>query len=104
MIINYERLKEFLVLRVLGAKNKQIRRITIIEGFIIGGISGILGGLTCEYVSHLFITSIFDLKYSPNLKLDFIMLLAALILTISSSLIVVNNMQNQKYIELLREE
>ena len=68
IIINYERLKEFLVLNVLGAKNRQIAKITMIEGVIIGSISGVLGSLICEMVSYLIITNIFDSKYSVNFK------------------------------------
>jgi len=104
MIINYERLKEFLVLNVLGAKNRQIAKITMIEGVIIGSISGVLGSLICEMVSYLIITNIFDSKYSVNFKLDFIMILGALMLTIASSLIVIKNLHVQKYTVLLRTD
>ena len=104
MIINYERLKEFLVLNVLGAKNRQIAKITMIEGVIIGSISGVLGSLICEMVSYLIITNIFDSKYSVNFKLDIIMILGALVLTINSSLIVIKNLHVQKYTVLLRTD
>jgi len=104
MIINFERLKEFLVLNVLGAKNSDIRKITIIEGLIIGGVSGIIGGLISEFISYIIITQIFEAKYAPNYKLDLIMITAAIILTISSSILVINNMKIQKYNELLRED
>jgi len=76
----------------------------MIEGVIIGSISGVLGSLICEMVSYLIITNIFDSKYSVNFKLDIIMILGALVLTIGSSLIVIKNLHVQKYTVLLRTD
>lgn len=104
MIINFERLSEFLILNVVGAKNRDIRKITIIEGFIVGGVSGIVGSLICELLSYLVVTGGFSYKYTANLKIDLIMIIAAIILTITASLIVINNLKVEKYTGLLRAD
>jgi|GEM_PF-2181013 putative ABC transport system permease protein len=104
MIINFERLKEFLILNVVGAKNRDIRIITIIEGIIVGGISGIAGSLICELLGYLVVTGEFSGKYKINLKVDFIMTIAAIILTITTSLLVINNLKVEKYTKLLRAD
>jgi len=109
MIINFERLMEFLVLNVVGAKNRHIRIITTIEGLIIGGISGILGCLICEFLSNsivnsLFASQAFKFQYSFNTKIDLIMTFSAIFFTITCSLLVINNMKIEKYSELLRAD
>ncbi|WP_026881120.1 FtsX-like permease family protein [Clostridium akagii] len=104
MIINYERLNEFVILSVVGAKNRDIRRISIIEGIIIGGISGIAGSLICELLGYIVVTGEFSGKYTVNLKIDAIMTVVAVMLTIITSLIVINNLKIEKYTELLRND
>ncbi|MDP4145526.1 MAG: FtsX-like permease family protein [Bacillota bacterium] len=104
MIINFDRLKEFLMLNVVGAKNRDIRKITIIEGFIVGGVSGIVGVLISEFLSLKIITGMFESRYHPNAIIDAIMILSAIIVTIASSIIVINNMKTEKYSELLRTD
>ncbi len=104
IIINFERLKEFLVLKVLGAKNRNIRRITTIEGVLIGGISGVLAVIICEILSLLIMKVIFSTKYLPNFILSGSMILISLLISTISTFIVINNMKIDKYSELLREE
>lgn len=104
MIINYERLNEFVILSVVGAKNRDIRRITIIEGIIIGGISGIAGSLICELLGYIVVTGEFSGKYTVNLKIDAIMTVVAVMLTIITSIIVINNLKIEKYTEILRND
>ncbi len=104
MIINYERIKEFLVLKVVGAKNKDIREITIIEGIIIGGLSGVLGTLISEILGCIIMNSMFYSKYYPNIFIICGMIFIALIIAIISSLVVIANMKIENYSDMFRME
>lgn len=103
-LINFERLREFLILNVVGAKNKDIRKITIIEGIIVGGISGIVGSLISEFLSYIVVSVGFSCKYIANLKVDLIMIAVSVILTIAASLITINTIKVDKHIGLLRAD
>jgi len=54
------------ILKVVGAKNRYIRRITIIEGIIIGGVAGVTGCLISEFLSYLLVAESFSSEYSCN--------------------------------------
>lgn len=92
------------ILNVVGAKNRDIRRITIIEGIIIGGVAGITGCLISEFLSYLLVTGSFSCNYSFNYRVDLIMFFSAIALTTAASLLVINNMKLEKYTELLRAD
>ncbi|WP_234124701.1 FtsX-like permease family protein [Clostridium hydrogenum] len=102
IVINYERIKEFLVLKVVGAKNRDIRKIVIIEGFVVGIISGILAELMEEIVSYFLMSNVLYSQYKCNINIIFSMICMALIMAISSALFVIANMKIENHSDMFR--
>lgn len=104
MIINFDRLNEFIMFNILGAKSRDIRKITISEGIIIGLLSGILSSLICEVLSYNVLVGSFSVKYTANLEVDAIIIIAAVFLNILVSITVINSLKLEKYTEFLRAD
>lgn len=104
MIINFDRLNEFIMFNILGAKNRDIRKIAISEGIIIGLLSGILSSLICEVLSYNVLVGSFSVKYTANLEVDAIIIIAAVFLNILVSITVINSLKLEKYTEFLRAD
>lgn len=71
-----ERTKEIGLLRAIGARSKDIKRIFVSEAFLIGISSGIIG-LTSAYIISIFVNSasvkMFDMKVM-NLKVEYVII------------------------------
>lgn len=104
MIVNFERLMEFLILNVVGAKNRDIRKITILEGSIIGGVAGIVGCAICEAISCYILKELVQCEYSPSPVVDLIMIFVSMLLTSAASVMVINNMKLDRCSGLLRAD
>ncbi|URZ09749.1 ABC transporter permease [Clostridium felsineum] len=104
IVINYERIKEFLILKVVGAKNRDIRKIVILEGIIVGFISGVLAELMEEVISSFIMSKVLYFNYKPNIIIIFSMILITLIISISSALFVTQNMKIEEHSDVFRIE
>jgi predicted lysophospholipase L1 biosynthesis ABC-type transport system permease subunit len=102
IMVNFDRIKEFLVLNILGAKIRDIKKISIIEGLITGGLAGVIGILSAEALNFIITTYGFDSRYSPSYKMDLAMFAVAILVVVVSSLSVISSMELEKHSSLLR--
>ncbi|MCL6273721.1 ABC transporter permease [Muricauda sp. 2012CJ35-5] len=100
----YQRIKENVLLRTLGAKSKQILRITALEYFYLGLLGGGIGIVLSLLGSLLLAQFVFETSFSPSI-IPFVVVLPSIIL-----LVLLIGMLNSKSVlqspplEVLRKE
>ncbi|QAA35108.1 FtsX-like permease family protein [Clostridium manihotivorum] len=102
IMVNFDRIKEFLMLNILGAKIRDIKKISIIESLITGGLAGVIGILSAEALNFIITRYVFDSRYSPSYKIDLAMFGVAILVVLASSLSVISSMELEKHSSLLR--
>jgi len=100
----YQRIKESVLLRTLGAKSKQILRITALEYFYLGILGSLIGILLSLVSSQLLATLLFKDTFVPSLVpfLVFLPGITALVLLIGLSNI--KSVLKSPPLEVLRKE
>jgi len=69
----FQRMRESVLLKTLGATRAQIARILITEYFALGALAGLAGALFATIAGWLITTTVFDLNYSvPVVALIFV--------------------------------
>ena len=102
-ISKYQRLKENVLLRTLGASGKQIYMITISEYFFLGLLSAVTGVVIALLVSNLLAILLFESSFIPSLIFVVIFLLFVVILTVIIGLLNSFSVLNRSPMEALRE-
>jgi len=100
----FQRIREAVLLRTLGAKKKQVIKIQVIE-YVFLGIMAALTGLTLSVgASALLGYFYFEINFIPNFKILAIevIILVALVLTIG--LLNARGIHNRPPLEILRDE
>ena len=100
----YQRIKESVLLRTLGAKSKQILRITALEYLYLGILGSLVGVLLSLFSSQLLATLLFKEPFVPSLVpfLVFLPGITALVLVIGLSNI--KSVLKSPPLEVLRKE
>ena len=62
----YQRMRESVLLRTLGARGNQIRRITILEYLFLGGIGSLMGVLLSLLGTQLLAYGVFEISFTPS--------------------------------------
>ena len=100
----YQRIKESVMLRTIGARARQIRRITILEYVFLGVLGGLSGILLSVIGSSLLAYFLFSIPFVPS-SIPFLVLLPSIVLLVV--LIGLSNSRSVIYsppMEVLRKE
>ncbi len=100
----YQRIKESVLLRTLGAKNKQILHITALEYFYLGSIGAGIGVLLSVVGSKLLASFVFEVSFVPSLIPFLIVFPAITILVLFIGLINSSAVLKSTPLEVLRRE
>jgi len=104
ILSRFQRIKESVLLRTMGASKKQIFRINALEYFFLGGLasaSGIVLGLLASLgLGHFY----FDATFSPSLLPMLVIFSSITALTIAIGLVNSRSVINKPPLEVLRNE
>ena len=104
VISKYQRIKESVLLRTLGANRRQILAINAFEYFMIGTLATLTGIIISAVGSFLLAKFSFNIPFSPNLIPPFILFLSITGLTVLIGLFNSRDVLNRPPLEVLRSE
>lgn len=100
----YQRMKESVLLRTLGASRQQLRSILIAEYLLVGSIAALSGGLLAVVASWALSRWLFETIFAPTVTPILLALLAISGLTIFAGLLGSRGVINRSPLEVLRNE
>ncbi|MEL7268153.1 MAG: FtsX-like permease family protein [Bacteroidota bacterium] len=100
----YQRIKENVLLRTLGAKNKQILRITALEYCYLGLLGGGIGIMLSLLGSFLLAKFVFEVSFVPSLIPFLVVLPGILMLVLLIGLLNSRSVLQSPPLEVLRKE
>ena len=100
----YQRIKESVLLRTLGAKSKQILRITALEYVYLGMLGSLVGILLSLLSSQLLATLLFKEPFIPSLIPFVVFLPGITVLVLLAGLINIRSVLKSPPLEVLRRE
>ena len=104
VLSKYQRVKESVLLRTLGAKSKQILYINALEYFLLGTMASFTGIGLAFVASWLLAQFSFDIPYQPDFGPAIILWLSITALTIIIGLLNSRDVLNKPPLEVLRKE
>ncbi len=104
VISKFQRIKESVLLRTLGASKNQIRRIAFMEYLILGSLATLTGIILALIGSYLLAVWQFELIFIPSFWPSFIVFISITILTILIGLFNLRDILNKPPLEVLRTE
>lgn len=104
LISKYQRMKENVLLRTLGASTKQILTITAMEYFFLGTLAGLTGILISFIVGWGLAEYNFKTTFSPELFPSFLLLLMVCIITVLIGVLNSRSSLNSPPLVILRKE
>lgn len=103
MATRYQRVREAVILKTLGATRSQVSRIQAAEFLIVGLVAGFIGGLLAAIAAHYLLgnllNTVFEFKWAPLL----IGTVATAALAIATGWIASRGIMNHRPLEVLRE-
>ena len=103
MATRYQRIREAVILKTLGATRSQVSRIQAAEFLIVGLVAGLIGGLLAAIAAHYLLgnllNTVFEFKWAPLL----VGTIATAALAIATGWIASRGIMNHKPLEVLRE-
>jgi len=103
-ISKYQRIRESVLLRTLGATRRQVLAITALEYFFLGSLSALTGIVIALAGSWLLARFSFNLPYSINAAPAVIVFFAISLLTVIIGLLDSNGILNKPPLEVLRRD
>jgi putative ABC transport system permease protein len=100
----FQRIKESVLLRTLGASKKQIRQINLTEYFLLGSTAALTGILIAMIASFGIAKLQMDLDYSLNWLPIFVMFISVVLFTILIGISNSREIVNKPPLEVLRKE
>ncbi|AXT21294.1 FtsX-like permease family protein [Flavobacteriaceae bacterium AU392] len=100
----YQRIKESVLLRTLGAKSKQILQITALEYFYLGILGSGIGILLSLISSQLLASFVFEVSFVPSLIPFLVFLPGITALVLFIGLVNSKSVLNSPPLEVLRKE
>ena len=100
----YQRMKESILLRTLGASRAQIWKILCAEYFILGLLASVTGVLLAVVASGALAKFVFHLEYAPSILPLFIATALVTILTVGIGLLASRGVGSAPPLEILRAE
>lgn len=103
-ISKYQRIRESVLLRTLGATRRQVLAITALEYFFLGSLSALTGIVIAVAGSWLLARFSFNLPYSVNAVPAVMVFFAISLLTVIIGLLNSNGILNKPPLEVLRRD
>ncbi|MEM8908041.1 MAG: FtsX-like permease family protein, partial [Bacteroidota bacterium] len=104
VLSKYQRIRESVLLRTLGAKSQQILYINALEYFLLGALAT-LTGIGLSFIgSWLLATYSFEIPFRPNWASPFIVFVSITLLTVLIGLLNSREILNKPPLEVLRKE
>lgn len=103
-ISKYQRIRENVLLRTIGASRKQIFLITISEYLFLGLLSALTGIVIAVLASYLLAIFVFEAVFVPSFLMIFILMVVIVGLTVLIGLINSLTVINRSPLEVLRKE
>ncbi len=104
VLSKYQRIKESVLLRTLGAKSRQILYINAVEYTLLGTLASMTGILLALVASWILARFSFNIPYQPNLIPAIILWLSITALTVFIGLFNSRDVLNKAPLEVLRKE
>ena len=104
LISRYQRMRENVLLRTLGASTKQVLTITALEYFFLGALAGITGILLSFMAGWGLARYNFKTAFSPELLPSLLLLLSVCIITVVIGLLNSKSSLDAPPLEILRKE
>ncbi|QNL48274.1 ABC transporter permease [Olivibacter sp. SDN3] len=104
MISKYQRIRENVLLRTMGASRKQIFAITACEYLSLGLLASLTGIILALIASFLLATFVFEASFRPNLMVILILLCSVSGLTLAIGLFNSRSTLNQPPLVVLRKD
>lgn len=104
LISKYQRMKESILLRTLGASRKQVFAITALEYWFLGSLAAFTGILLALAARWALAHYIFDTPFNPPLLPAFILFFLVCLLTVIIGLVNSRGLLNKPPLEVLRQE
>lgn len=100
----FQRIRESVLLRTLGARGRQIRRIAIMEYLFLGGIGSLMGVLLSLLGTQLLAYGVFELSFTPS-WIPFLVVFPGITLTVLTiGLLNSQGVLSSPPLEVLRKE
>ncbi|RNC90317.1 MAG: FtsX-like permease family protein [Allomuricauda sp.] len=100
----YQRMKESVLLRTLGAKDKQILKITALEYFYLGVLGSGMGVILAFLGSFLLAQFVFDTEFTPSMVPFLVVLPGIALLVLMIGLLNSRTVLRSTPLEVLRKE
>lgn len=104
MISKYQRIKESVLLRTMGASRRQILIITALEYFFLGMIAAFTGVLLALGGSWALAVYSFEIPFTPNITLMLLLMLGIALLTVLIGLANSRGITRRPPLAILRKE
>jgi putative ABC transport system permease protein len=99
----YQRIREVVILKTLGATRPQISRIQAAEFLIIGSAAGLVGGMLAAIAAHFLLGSLLDTEFEFQWIPLLVCMAATAMLSIATGWLASQGILNHKPLEILRE-
>lgn len=103
-ISKYQRIRENVLLRTLGASRRQILLITIAEYLFLGVLAAITGVVIALLVSNILAVFVFESAFIPSLGVTLLLILFVAVLTVVIGLLNSFSALNRPPLEVIRKE
>ena len=100
----YQRIKESVLLRTLGAKNRQILKISALEYIFLGLLGSLVGILLALFISMLLALFVFEEPFIPSAVPFMVFLPAISLLVLAIGLSNIQGVLRSSPLEVLRRE
>ncbi|PRY53111.1 putative ABC transport system permease protein [Arcticibacter pallidicorallinus] len=104
LISRYQRMRENVLLRTLGASTRQVLTITALEYFFLGALAGITGILLSFMAGWGLARYNFKIAFSPDLLPSLLLLISVCMMTVVIGLLNSKSTLNAPPLEILRKE
>ncbi len=104
MISKYQRIKESVLLRTMGATRKQVLAITALEYFFLGAIASFTGVLMALGGSWALAEFSFEIPFTPDVTTMVLLMLGVALLTVLIGLANSRGVTQRPPLEILRKE
>ncbi len=104
VLSKYQRIRESVLLRTLGAQSRQILYINALEYFLLGSLAALTGLLLSIVGSFLLATFLFEIPYAPAWGSIFFVIFSITLLTVVIGLLNSRDILRKPPLEVLRAE
>jgi len=99
-----DRMKEFILVKIMGAKNSNIRYIVILESLVVGLIGGIISVIFTELLTSAFFSLVLKMAYVTKYTTVAEMIGLSIIIVCISALLIIPQIKVKQLNLLLRSE